>query len=127
MPKDEIALVLNSGNSIRLFTAKCYVGDGIVGDAPIANYVDADGIPNGRQSTRTGQDRWIGDWYGGSISLNGTGVTQAAPDFPLLLHTVTSNHTDGGKAVRAALYPSENIDMSIMSISFQPVSAYMPV
>lgn len=99
-PVDEVSMVLNSGNSIRLFTAKCYVGDGIVGDAPTPTFVDpTTGAPNGRDSDRKGLDRWIGGWFGGSISLNGTGVTQAAPNFPLLLQTVTSNHTDGGKAV----------------------------
>lgn len=99
-PADEVSLILNSGKSIRLFTAKCYVGDGIVGDAPTPTAVDP---VNGRESPTVGRDRWIGGWFGGSISLNGTGVTQAAPDFPLMLQTVTYNHSNGGMGVRSPI------------------------
>ncbi|CAG9467035.1 unnamed protein product [Pedinophyceae sp. YPF-701] len=94
-------VVLQSGTFTKQHAPMAYVGDGEIGVAPF------------RTAAPVGKDRWTGDWRGGAVGLNGTGLSQSAPDFPLILHTrqTSAGLTTGGGLAGVVLTGAYKLDV----------------
>lgn len=84
---DQYPLYLRTGDYVKAHAPSLFVGNGSIGQQPERGLFQA-----------SGPDRWSGGWIGGTVEVNGTGLTQSAPDFPLILHTTQRDRSTGGKA-----------------------------